>query len=154
MQQLKKFTQEGNIYRLNRQYGLIVPLVGFFILLSFIGFAYSPESSFKWWMLGIALLCGVSFMVSSLAIDMDKKEIIARMGLIGSTKTVPLSDLQGFTIHKLKQMGFITTNVTLTAQYIKNGREREIRLVQSFFTRPIQNILNDIDEILESHDQR
>jgi len=152
MQQLKNFTQEGNVYKLKTQYGISVPLCGAFLLLALFGFLNIPESSFKWWMLAIFIFCLISFLRSYLFVDMDKKEMRARMGL-GSEKTIPLADFQGFTIHKLKQLGFITTNVTLIARYTRAGKDSEIRLAQSFFTRPIQNILNDMDEILGHNDQ-
>ena len=151
MQQLKNFTREGNVYKLKTQYGIFIPLCGAFLLLTVFGFLRIPDSSFKWWMLAIFLLCFVSFRMTYLFLDMDKKEIRVRMGL-GTGKTIPIADLQGFTIHKLKQMGFITTNVTLIARYSKEGKDKELRLVQSFFTRPIQNILNETDEILERND--
>ena len=151
MQQLKNFTRNGNIYKLKTQYGIYVPLCGAFLLLAIFGFVNMPESSFKWWMLAIFALCFASLQMSYLFVDMDKREIHVRLGL-GTGKIIPISDLQGFTVHKLQQLGFITTNVTLIARYHKAGKDKELRLVQSFFTRPIQSILNDMDEILEQHD--
>ena len=152
MQQLKNFTQEGNVYKLKTQYGMFIPLCGAFLLLTVFGFVQLPESSFKWWMLGIFVLCFVSFQMSYLLLDVEKKEISVRMGL-GSGKIIPFDDLQGFTVHKLTYIGLITTNVMLIARYHTEGKDRELRLTQSFFTRPIQSILNDMDEILGHNGQ-
>ncbi|MFT3901988.1 MAG: hypothetical protein QM727_02400 [Niabella sp.] len=146
---MKNFTQEGNTYTLKRQYGMFVPLCAAFLLLAVVGFTQMPESSFKWWMLGIALLMFFLFLKTSLIIDMDKNEIRIIAGLFGKPITVLIASLQGFTIHKVKYIGFITINVSLIANYINDkGKEKEVSLVQSFFSRPIQSILNDIDDIL------
>jgi len=146
---MKNFTKEGNVYTLNKQYGLFVPLIGFFLLLTILGFVKIPESTFKWWMLGITTLLTLSFYVGFLTIDMDQQEFRTRVSLFSGVKVLPLSDLEGFTIHKLKQMGFITTNVTLLANYSKNGKNKELKLAQHFYTKPIQSILNEIHEIIE-----
>lgn len=151
---MKNFTKDGNVYKLKPQLGMYIPLFVLFGGATLLGFLKIPESSFKWWMLGIAILMLFSYLTSFLIIDLDKKEINAKSGLLTGTKTLPLSALNGFTIHKLKQMGFITTNVTLLANYTKNGKEKEMGLIQSFFTGPIQSILNDIDEILGDEHKR
>lgn len=153
MVQLKNFIQEGNIYKLKPQYGLFIPLFLIFVALGVLTTIKSPGSNIKWIFYGIALLGILAFFKQHFTIDLNKKEMQAKMGLFGGGQSIPLSDLQGFTIHKLKQMGFITTNVTLIANYTKNGKNKQMRITQSFFTKPIQSILNDIDEILAQNDK-
>lgn len=124
-------------------------MVGSFVLLTIAGFTAMPESSFKWWMMGIVVLLIISILNSYLIIDLDKKEIRTKTGFIKSSQIIPFADLKGFTVHKTLQLGFITTNVGLVASYLdKNGKKKDIQLAQSFLTRPIQHILNEIDEII------
>lgn len=152
---MKNFEKNGSEYKMKPQLGTYVPLVGFFLLLTIVGFIKIPESSFKWWMLGIVIILVVSLLRSFLFIDMEKKEIRVRKGLWGREIIIPLDTLQGFTIHKVKQYGLITINVSLLARYVnEKGKDKEIPLAQSFFTGPIQHVLNDIDEILGDEYQR
>lgn len=152
---MKKFTRSGSEYKLNPQWGLYIPLVGTFLLFTIAGFTVMPESSFKWWMTGITVLLMLSILNSSLIINVDKREIRTKTGLIKASKTIPFADLTGFTIHKTLQLGFISTNVGLVANYWdKEGKTKEVQLAQSFFTRPIQHILNEIDEIISDEHQR
>jgi len=154
MQQYKNFLQIENVYKLKRQFGMIVLLCGFILLLTILGFVKMPEESFKWWMLGLLALLILSYSASFLIIDLDKQEIRVKIGFLRTEKILALADLQGFTIHKIKQMGLITINVSLLANYTKNGKDKKTMLVQNFFTKPIQNILNDIDEILGNEYKR
>ncbi|MBX3254012.1 MAG: hypothetical protein KF862_07730 [Chitinophagaceae bacterium] len=147
MQQYKNFTQTGNQYKLKLQYGFNTVICGAFLLATIIGFVKIPGSSFKWWMLGITIIMLWATFTNSCIIDMDKKEIRIKPSLLKPALIIPLVDLQGFTIHKLKQYGFITINVSLIANYTKDGKDKEVGLTQHFFTKPIQGILNDIDEI-------
>ncbi|MGG5210620.1 hypothetical protein ACQWU4_16970 [Chryseobacterium sp. MIQD13] len=148
MSELKNFKRTGNEYRLTSSKGFNIALCSFILVLSGIGFVKAPESSFKWWMLGLAIVLILSLAVSYCIIDMDKKEIRIKIGLLGGSRTIPITDLQGFTIHKIKHWGVLTINVSLIANYSKKGKQKEVRIAQRLFTRPIQSILNDIDEIL------
>lgn len=152
---MKNFIKEGNQYKLKPQLGVSIPLIGAFLVFAIFGFIKLPESSFKWWMLGVVVILIISFLRAFFIIDMNKKEVRSRKGLLGTTITIPVDKLQGFTIHKLKQYGIIPINVSLHARYInEKGKNKEAALVQSFFTRPIQSIMNDIDEILDDEHQR
>ncbi len=151
---MKNFIKEENLYTLKRQYSLIVPLLGTFFGLALVGFLKIPESSFKWWMLGIGILLAIAYARRSLVIDMDKREIRVVMGLFHPVRTIPLEQLQGFTVHRLKYMGFITINVSLIADYYnEEGKPKELGLAESFFKRPIQSILNDIHEVIYDEDK-
>ena len=87
---MKKFIQDGNVYTLKKQYGMFVPLCGAFLILSIVGFTEAPESSFKWWMLGIALLMFFLFLKYSLIVDMNQREIRICAGLFGKPITIPI----------------------------------------------------------------
>ncbi|MGJ1439076.1 hypothetical protein [Sphingobacterium siyangense] len=115
------------------QLGTYVPLVGIFSIMALVGFIKMPESSFKWWMLGIVVILMISLLRAYFIIDMDNREIRTRKGLLG-------------------QYGFITINVALIARYKdENGKEKKVQLAQSYFTKPINRIINDIDEIIAVH---
>jgi hypothetical protein len=152
---MKNFERNGNEYKMKPQLGTYVPLVGIFSIMALVGFIKMPESSFKWWMLGIVIILMISLLRASFIIDMDNREIRTRKGLLGKEVTIPLESLQGFSIHKLKQYGFITINVALIARYKdENGKEKKVQLAQSYFTKPINRIINDIDEIIAEENNR
>ena len=45
--------------------------------------------------------------------------------------------------------GLITVSVSLLARYRnEDGKEKKVQLAQSYFTKPIQRICNEIDEII------
>lgn len=149
---MKNFERNGNEYKMKPQLGTYVPLVGIFSIMALVGFVKMPESSFKWWMLGIVVILMISLLRAYFIIDMDRREMRVRKGLFGKEVTVPLESLQGFSIHKLKQYGFITINVALIARYKdENGKEKKVQLAQSYFTKPISRIINEIDEIIAVH---
>ncbi|APU96353.1 hypothetical protein BV902_08320 [Sphingobacterium sp. B29] len=152
---MKNFERNGNEYKMKPQLGTYVPLVGIFSIMALVGFIKMPDSSFKWWMLGIVVILMISLLRAYFIIDMDNREIRTRKGLLGKEVTIPLESLQGFSIHKLKQYGFITINVALIARYKdENGKEKKVQLAQSYFTKPINRIINDIDEIIaEDHNR-
>ncbi|MDR3009483.1 MAG: hypothetical protein LBV59_16230 [Sphingobacterium sp.] len=146
---MKNFERNGNEYKMKPQLGTYVPLVGIFSIMALVGFLKMPESSFKWWMLGIVVILMISLLRAYFIIDMDRREMRIRKGLFGKEVTVPLESLQGFTIHKLKQYGFITVSVSLHARYRnEDGKEKKVQLAQHYFTKPIQRICNEIDEII------
>ncbi|RKF30195.1 hypothetical protein BCY89_20575 [Sphingobacterium siyangense] len=130
---MKNFERNGNEYKMKPQLGTYVPLVGIFSIMALVGFIKMPESSFKWWMLGIVVILMISLLRAYFIIDMDNREIRTRKGLLG-------------------QYGFITINVALIARYKdENGKEKKVQLAQSYFTKPINRIINDIDEIIAVH---
>ncbi|WON95031.1 hypothetical protein [Sphingobacterium sp. UGAL515B_05] len=152
---MKNFERNGNEYKMKPQLGTYVPLVAIFAIMAIVGFVKMPESSFKWWMLGIVVILMISLLRAYFIIDMDRREMRVRKGLFGKEVTVPLENLQGFTIHKLKQYGLITVSVSLLARYRnEDGKEKKVQLAQHYFTKPIQRICNEIDEIIaEDHNR-
>ncbi len=152
---MKNFERIGNEYKMKPQLGTYVPLIGIFSIIMIVGFVKLPESSFKWWMLGILVILIISLLRSYFIIDMDRREMRVRKGLVGREVTVPIDRLEGFTIHKLKQYGLITISVSLIARYRnENGKEKRVQLAQSYFTKPIQRICNEIEEIIGAGDGR
>ncbi|MBB6369672.1 hypothetical protein [Chryseobacterium shigense] len=154
MQELKNFKRTGNQYKLTSSNSFNIALCSIMMMLSVLGFVKIPESGFKWWMLVLTVLLILSVAASYCIIDMDAKEIRIRVGFIRGPGIIPISDLQGFTICKIRQLGILTINVSLIANYTKNGKEYEANIAQRIFTRPIQSILNDIEEILGNEYKR
>ncbi|WP_312338610.1 hypothetical protein [Sphingobacterium sp.] len=152
---MKNFERNGNEYKMKPQLGTYIPLVGVFAIMAIVGFVKMPESSFKWWMLGIVIILMISLLRAYFIIDMDRREMRVLKGLLGKEVTVPLESLQGFTIYKLKQYGLITVSVSLLARYRnEEGKEKKVQLAQHYFTKPIQRICNEIDEIIaEDHNR-
>jgi len=152
---MKNFERNGNEYKMKPQLGTYVPLIAIFSIMTLVGFIKMPESSFKWWMLGVVVILMISLLRAYFIIDMDRREMRVRKGLLGKEVTVPLESLQGFTIHKLKQYGLITVSVSLHARYLnEEGKEKKVQLAQHYFTKPIQRICNEIDEIIAEENNR
>lgn len=152
---MKNFERNGNEYKMKPQLGTYMPMLGIFITIGLVSFIKFPESILKWWMLGIVVILMISLLRAYFIIDMDRREMRVRKGLLGKEVTIPLESLQGFSIHKLKQYGFITVNVSLIARYKnENGKEKKAQLAQAYFTNTIQRILNDIDEIIVEDNNR
>ncbi len=152
---MKNFDRNGNEYKMKHQLGTYVPLVAIFSIMTLVGFIKMPESPFKWWMLGVVVILMISLLRAYFIIDMDRREMRVRKGLLGKEVTVPLESLQRFTIHKLKQYGLITVSVSLHVRYRnEDGKEKKVQLAQHYFTKPIQRICNEIDEIIAEENNR
>lgn len=152
---MKNFERNGNEYKMKPQLGTYVPLVVIFTLIAIVGFVKMPDSSLQWWMLGIVVVLVISLLRAYFIIDMDSREMRVRKGLFGKEVAVPLDRLDGFTIHKLKQYGLITISVSLHARYRDEaGKEKQVQLAQSYFTKPIQRICNEIEEITAADHNR
>lgn len=80
---------------------------------------------------------------------MSQKEIMIKNGLIIPPVRIPLSDFVNFELVKMKQY-FITINVSLNLYYLKNGKEKCTGISQGFTARSMQNLLNEIEEIIQS----
>lgn len=72
---MKNFERIGNEYKMKPQLETYVPLIGIFSIITIVGFVKLPESSFKWWMLGILVILIISLLRSYFIIDMDRREM-------------------------------------------------------------------------------
>jgi|GEM_PF-234930 len=162
---MKYFVKNGNEYKMKPQWGIYSTIVGFFALLTilkfnkntaifFFFFFFFGVSSLYCWLLGMTIFLIISFLRRCFIIDLNQKHIKVRNGLFGIGHTILLDNLVGLTVHEIKQVGFITTNVSLIARFVnQKGKYRETQLVQALSKKKIQNILNEIEEILGNEHQ-
>jgi|SRR5690554_4820640 len=144
---LKHFTKEGNVYTMKPQFGMAIILIGGLLLVAF-GSYYADIMGLMWVMLALAVLSFLAIMTKKLTIDMNKKEIHAKVGLVKPAVVIPIDSIQNFELYSLSQ-NFIRTNTALNVYYInKKGKEKSSGIAQGFTTSAMQNILNEIEEIL------
>ena len=150
MTQLKYFTREGNKYVMKREFGFIL-----LISLGMAAFALGGiwiNNMPMFWIFGVlSIFCIISIWSKQVIIDLDAKEIVVKVGLVGKPVPIPLKDFQNFELVRMKQY-FITINTSLNVNYIKEGKDKSILIAQGFTTRGMQNLANEIDEILDSNE--
>ncbi|NML39560.1 EbsA family protein [Chitinophaga sp. G-6-1-13] len=146
MEQPKRFTREGNVYKMKPQYGFSIIAIALALGLAYLGF-HIKSPAVVWIFLALAVIFILSAFTKSLVVDMDKKVINAKMALIKPAYTIPIEDIQHFELYSLRT-NFITTNTTLNVYFLKDGKEKSASLAQGITKRAMQNILNDIEEII------
>ncbi|ABQ06989.1 hypothetical protein SAMN05444146_3537 [Flavobacterium johnsoniae] len=150
MTHLKYFEKNGSQYTLKREYGFgIIVSVG---MAAFAAAGLWLHEAVMFWIFDIlAVLCFISIWMKQVSIDMDKKEITAKIGIINPPVRIPLQDFQNFELVRIRQY-MLTTNTSLNAYYLKDGKEKCVMIAQAFTSRKIQNLANEIDEILNSNE--
>src|SRR5690554_1429812 len=144
---LKHFTKEGNVYSMKTQKTFAIILIGGLLLVTFATY-YAEMPTLPWVFLVLAILSAISIISKKLTIDMNKKEIHAKVGLVKPAVVIPIDSIQNFELYSLSQ-NFIRTNTALNVYYInKKGKEKSSGIAQGFTTSAMQNILNEIEEIL------
>lgn len=144
---LKHFTKEGNVYRMKTQETFATILIGGLLLVAF-GSYYAEISTLPWVFLVLAILSAISIMTKKLTIDLDKREISAKIGLVKPAVIIPIDSIRNFELYSLSQ-GFVRTNTALNVYYInKSGKEKSAGIAQGFTLKAMQSILNEIEEIL------
>lgn len=143
---LQYFTKNENQYIMKREYGfaLIISLA----LAVFAGAGIWIKEMAMFWIFGVlSVLCLISIWSKQVIIDLDRKEIIVKMGLIGKPFPIPFQDFQNFELVRLKQY-LLTTNTSLNIYYLKDGKEKCAMIAQGFTSKAMQNLANEIDEII------
>jgi hypothetical protein len=148
MEVLQKFTKKGNQYVMKRQYGFGLIIVFGMAALAFAGIWLKKPVMI--WIFGIlTVLCLISLFINHVVLDMNRKVILIKNGLIIPPVQIPLSDFVNFELVRIKQY-FVTINVSLNLYYLKNGKEQCTGIAQGFTTRAMQNLLNEIHEIIKT----
>lgn len=148
MEPLHKFTKNGQLYAMKRQYGFSL-----IVVLGMAAFAFAGvilKNAAMIWIFGIlTIICLISVFVNYVQIDMGRKIISIKNGLIIPPVQIPLSDFVNFEVVRTTQY-FVTINVSLNLYYMKNGKEQCSGVAQGFTARSMQNLLNEIQEILNT----
>ncbi|MFB9109295.1 hypothetical protein [Flavobacterium gyeonganense] len=148
MEALQKFTKNGNQYVMKRQYGFGLIVVFGMAAFAFAGVLISNTAMI--WIFGIlTVLCLISVFINHVVIDMGQREILIKNALIIPPVRIPLSDFVNFEVVRTTQY-FVTINVSLNLYYMKNGKEQCSGIAQGFTARSMQNLLNEIQEIINT----
>lgn len=150
MEKLKYFTREGNKYVMKRELGFVL-LISLGLAAFAVGGIWINNMPMFWIFGVLSICCIISIWSKQVILDLDTKEFIVKVGLIGKPVPIPLKDFQNFELVRMKQL-FITINTSLNVNYLKDGKEKSILIAQGFTTRAMQNLANEIDEILNSHE--
>ncbi|KFF06446.1 hypothetical protein [Flavobacterium reichenbachii] len=150
MEPLQKFTKIENQYVMKRQHGF-----GLIVVLGMAAFAFAGlwfKNTAMIWIFGIlTVLCLISIFVNHVVIDISRREIIIKNGLMIPPVQIPFDNIVNFELVRMKQY-FITINVSLNLYYLKNEKEQCSGIAQGLTTRSMQNLLNEIQEILKEHE--
>lgn len=144
--ELQHFTKNGNQYIMKKQYafGLIVS----FGMAAFAIIGICINEIIMIWIFSIlVVLSFISIWMKHVVIDLDKNEITVKVGLINPVVNIPLKDFLNFELVCITQY-LIPINTSLNACYLKNGKEKTTMIAQGFTKRPMQNLVNEIDEIM------
>lgn len=144
---LKHFTKDGNVYSMKPQYGMAIIVIGGLLLVAF-GSYYADIIGLMWVMLALAVLSFLAITSKKLSINMNKREIHAKVGLVKPATIIPIDKIQNFELYSLSQ-GFVRTNTALNVYYLnENGKEKSAGIAQGFTLSAMQSILNELEEIL------
>lgn len=142
--------QQDGKYSLKKKYGFALVITIAFLLLAFTGYRIA-NTAMIWVGLVIAAICALAFLSKTMVIDMQQKVIIAKNGLINPPVQIALADFENFELEKMQQY-FITTNTMLNLYYQKNGKRKSVMIAQGFSTKPMQEIVNELEDIINSHE--
>ncbi|GEM_PF-646893 len=149
--QYKHFIKQADgKYSLKKKYGFGLVLVIAFLLLAFTGYNIG-NTAMIWVGLIIAAICAFALLSKTMVIDMQQKVIIAKNGLINPPVQIALADFENFELEKMQQY-FITTNTMLNLYYQKNGKRKSVMIAQGFTSKPMQEIVNELEDIISSHE--
>ncbi len=145
---MKHFTQDGNLYKKKAQITVNIILVVGLLVIAYAGY-YAKAPAMMWVFLGLAVFSFLGTITQRLVIDLDNRVISGKMALLKPSFRIPIDNIQNFELYSLSQ-NFIRTNTALNLYYINDkGKEKVTSIAQAFSMKPIQNILNEIEEILE-----
>src|SRR5690554_3556564 len=122
---LKHFTKEGNVYSMKTQKTFAIILIGGLLLVTFATY-YAEMPTLPWVFLVLAILSAISIISKKLTIDLDKKEIYAKIGLVKPAVIIPIDSIQNFELYSLSQ-GFIRTNTALNVYYRSEEHTSELQ---------------------------
>lgn len=144
---LEHFKQERNLYNMKPQYGFSIILIIGLFLFAF-GAYYANIYGLMWVMLILGILSFWAIASKKLSIDMDRKELYAKVGLVKPAVTISIDNIQRFELFTMSNY-LLKTNAILSAYYLdESGKEKSIQIAQGFTVKAMQSILNEIEEII------
>src|SRR5690554_1774926 len=114
---LKHFTKEGNVYSMKTQKTFAIILIGGLLLVTFATY-YAEMPTLPWVFLVLAILSAISIISKKLTIDLDKKEIHAKIGLVKPAVIIPIDSIQNFELYSLSQ-GLDRKSTRLNSSHVR-----------------------------------
>lgn len=143
---MKHFTQAGNIYTFKQQRAFNAIIILLTLVFAFLGY-YANLPALMWICLAVAVLMALAVAKNKLYIDMDKREIHIKVGLVKPVTSIPLENIETFEFGSLRYI-FVRINVSLTLYYMEDGKERSLLIAQGLSKKAMQDIYNEIQEII------
>ncbi len=146
---LKHFIKEGNTYKMKPQYGSNLVLVVGLFAVAVLG--YWLDIVVLTWMMAIfGVLSILAISQKKLFIDMNNREIQAKVGLAKPEAVIAIDSIRNFELYTVSN-NLVKTNTMLNVYYLdKNGKEQSILVAQGFTTSAMQSIINEIEDILDN----
>ncbi len=131
------------------QYGSSIILITGLFLFAFAAY-YADIYGLMWTMIILGILSFWAIAIKKMNIDINKRELYAKVGLINPSVTISVDNIQRFELLTISNF-FLKTNAILSAYYLDdNQKEKSIQIAQGFTVKTMQSILNEIEEIIDN----
>ncbi|KAA2217773.1 hypothetical protein [Chryseobacterium sediminis] len=146
MNNYKFYKQEGNQYIFKNQPVFITVLCIIFLVVA--GLLFNSVRTLSYVIIAVVALILVNFFTKKFIIDMDRMTITGKHTIFVPARTYPIENFRNFHVLATKYMGFITTNVMLSAYFEVDGKEKQLTIGQALTQRGIQNMVNETEDIM------
>lgn len=142
--------ESAGLYKMKQSAGFAIVVVGALLL-----FAFGAMAAGLTWaavvMILFAVLGIMGFVNRKVLIDMNRKVIKGKRGIIVPEYEIPFDKIQNWEFHSMNYLGFLTVNTSLNLYYLNEaGKEKVETLAIGFRKAYIQKVKNEIDQILNS----
>lgn len=146
MNNYKFYKQEGNQYIFKNQPVFITVLCIIFLIVA--GLLFNSVRILSYVIIAVVALILVNFFTKKFIIDMDRMTITGKHTIFVPARTYPIENFRNFHVLATKYMGFITTNVMLSAYFEVDGKEKQLTIGQALTQRGIQKMVNETEDIM------
>ncbi|MBB6332831.1 phosphatidylserine synthase [Chryseobacterium sediminis] len=146
MNNYKFYKQEGNQYIFKNQPVFITVLCIIFLVVA--GLLFNSVRTLSYVIIAVVTLILINFFTKKFIIDMDRMTITGKHTIFVPARTYPIENFRNFHVLATKYMGFITTNVMLSAYFEVDGKEKQLTIGQALTQRGIQKMVNETEDIM------
>lgn len=146
MNNYKFYKQEGNQYIFKNQPVFITVLCIIFLIVA--GLLFNSVRTLSYVIIAVVALILVNFFTKKFIIDMDRMTITGKHTIFVPARTYPIENFRNFHVLATKYMGFITTNVMLSAYFVVDGKEKQLTIGQALTQKGIQKMVNETEDIM------
>ncbi len=146
MNHYKFYKQEGNQYIFKNQPVFVAVLCILFLIVA--ALLFNSVRTLSYVIIAVVALILVNFFTKQFIIDMDRMTITGKHTIFVPARTYPIENFRNFHVLATKYMGFITTNVMLSAYFEVDGKEKQLTIGQALTQRGIQKMVNETEDIM------